>query len=513
MLGLTGVVFYGAAALDASGVTMDLFEDDAPVGNTPEFTVSELSGAVKRTVEGAFSHVRVRGEVGRISRPASGHLYLDLKDDRSVLAGVIWKGAARKLAIQPEQGMEVVATGRLTTFPGSSKYQIVIDSIEPAGLGALMAMLEKRKAALASEGLFDASRKKLLPYLPRVIGVITSPSGAVIQDILHRLQERFPRDVLLWPVPVQGEKCAEAVTAAIRGFNAMQPDGPIPRPDVIIVARGGGSVEDLWGFNEEMVVRAAAESEIPLISAVGHETDTTLIDYAADRRAPTPTAAAEMAVPVRVDLVGAVSGLEQRRRLSLDRLITQRRQRLNDLGRGLPRPESLVSDASQKLDGLGMRLPNSLMALVQSKRLMMMGGRAGRFGVPLLHLYFERRKSAVAAFGPILRPKALLTQLHSRAESMSALEMRLGRSIKTRLGDRQSTVEGYRRMLESLGHNAVLKRGYAVVRDSQGDVVTQAATAKTSDYLEIEFSDGRINVQPNDVDSSTNKNRTEGTLL
>ncbi len=306
------------------GGGMELFEDARPGGNAPEFTVSEISGAVKRVIEGEFGRVRVRGEIGRISRPASGHLYLDLKDERAVLGAVVWKMTARTLAFRPEEGMEVVATGRLTTFPGSSKYQMVIEELAPAGVGALMAMLEKRKQALAAEGLFDAARKRALPYLPEVIGVITSPSGAVIRDILHRLRERFPRPVLIWPVTVQGERCAAEVAAAIRGFNAIAPGGPVPRPDLLIVARGGGSIEDLWGFNEEIVVRAAAESRIPLISAVGHETDTTLIDFAADRRAPTPTAAAEMAVPVRLELIAAVAGLEHRRLNALARGLAQR---------------------------------------------------------------------------------------------------------------------------------------------------------------------------------------------
>ncbi|PIL22187.1 hypothetical protein P775_00645, partial [Puniceibacterium antarcticum] len=303
--------------------------DDAPEGaNAPEFTVSELSGAVKRVIEGEFGFVRVRGEVGRVSRPRSGHVYLDLKDDRSVISGVMWKGAVSKLQTQPEEGMEVVATGRLTTFPGQSKYQIVIDDIRPAGMGALMAMLEKRKAALQAEGLIEASRKRALPYLPEVIGVITSPSGAVIRDILHRLRERFPRKVLIWPVVVQGAKCAPEVTRAIEGFNALTPGGAIPRPDLLIVARGGGSIEDLWGFNEESVARAAAASEIPLISAVGHETDTTLIDFVSDRRAPTPTAAAELAVPVRLELLGWVGDMQARLGRALGQRLEVRGQRL-----------------------------------------------------------------------------------------------------------------------------------------------------------------------------------------
>ncbi|MCC5976299.1 MAG: exodeoxyribonuclease VII large subunit, partial [Rubellimicrobium sp.] len=324
---------------------MELFEDDGPPGpgNTPEFTVSELSGAVKRMVENEFGFVRVRGEVGRVSRPASGHLYFDLKDDRAVLAAIAWKGQAARLATRPEEGMEVVATGRLTTFPGQSKYQMIVEDIAPAGVGALMAMLEKRKAMLAAEGLFEAARKRPIPFLPEVVGVITSPSGAVIRDILHRLRDRFPRRVLVWPVAVQGAACAPEVARAIAGFNALAQGGPIPRPDVLIVARGGGSIEDLWGFNEEAVARAAAASAIPLISAVGHETDTTLIDFVADLRAPTPTAAAELAVPVRMELVASVDGLGARSSRALTQALALRRQRLADLSRALPRPEALVA--------------------------------------------------------------------------------------------------------------------------------------------------------------------------
>ncbi|PQO22094.1 exodeoxyribonuclease VII large subunit, partial [Rhodobacteraceae bacterium WD3A24] len=304
---------------------MDLIEDPRPGENAPEFTVSEISGAVKRVIEGEFGRVRVRGEIGRVSRPRSGHVYLNLKDDRNTLDAVIWKGVAGKLATQPEEGMEVIATGRLTTFGPQSKYQMVVETLAPAGAGALMAMLEKRKAKLAAEGLFGPERKRALPYLPAVIGVVSSPSGAVIRDILHRLRERFPSHVLLWPVAVQGQQCAGQVAAAIRGFNALAPGGPVPRPDVIIVARGGGSIEDLWGFNEEIVVRAAAESDIPLISAVGHETDTTLIDHAADRRAPTPSAAAEIAVPVRSELLAWSEQQGARMIQALGRGLDQRR--------------------------------------------------------------------------------------------------------------------------------------------------------------------------------------------
>ena len=284
--------------------TGELVDEPEAASNVVEFSVSEISSALKRTLEDTFGHVRVRGELGRVSRPASGHVYLDLKDDRAVLSGVIWKGTASRMRIQPEQGLEVVATGRITTFAGQSKYQIVIDSLEPAGAGALMALLEERRKKLSAEGLFDEDRKRELPYLPAVIGVVTSPTGAVIRDILHRLSDRFPRHVLVWPVRVQGETSAREVANGIRGFNGFDAGGELPRPDLIIVARGGGSLEDLWGFNEEEVVRAAADSTIPLVSAVGHETDWTLLDYAADWRAPTPTAAAERAVPVRSELAG-----------------------------------------------------------------------------------------------------------------------------------------------------------------------------------------------------------------
>ena len=347
---------------------MDLFETATPASNAPEYTVSEIAGAVKATIEGEFGHVRIRGEVGRVSRPKSGHLYLDLKDDRAVIAAIIWKGRADALTQLPEEGMEVVATGKLTTFPGQSKYQIIIDDIAPAGAGALMAMLERRKAALAAEGLFDPAHKQPLPFLPEIIGVVTSPSGAVIRDILHRLRDRFPRKVLVWPVAVQGPRCAPEVAAAIRGFNAMTPGGALPRPDLIIVARGGGSLEDLWGFNEDSVARAAFDSRIPLISAVGHETDTTLIDFVSDRRAPTPTAAAEMAVPVRLDLFATLDNHGARMRRAVSQGQGLRTQRVRDLGRVLPQPDALLAGPRQRLDFLGERLPAALQAAAGRKR-------------------------------------------------------------------------------------------------------------------------------------------------
>ncbi|MDX2225224.1 MAG: exodeoxyribonuclease VII large subunit, partial [Rhodospirillaceae bacterium] len=346
----------------------DSAPSDAAGTNLPAFTVSEISAALRRTVEDAYGFVRVRGEISQPKVAASGHCYLRLKDEAAVLDGIIWRGALGKLALKPEEGLEVIATGRITTYPGRSSYQIIIESLEMAGVGALLKLLEERRKTLAAEGLFDADRKKPLPYLPGVIGVITSPTGAVIRDILHRISDRFPRRVLLWPVKVQGEGAAAEVAAAIAGFNALDPAGPIPRPDVLIVARGGGSLEDLWAFNEEVVVRAVAASAIPLISAVGHETDTTLIDHAADRRAPTPTAAAEMAVPVRLDLVADVGQHATRLVQAVARMLEQHRLHLDGLVRGIPRLESIVADKSQALDGLAERLKLAPAKLIDGKR-------------------------------------------------------------------------------------------------------------------------------------------------
>ncbi len=352
----------------------DLIDDEGATGNAPEFSVSELTGAVKKTLEGAFGRVRVRGEIGRVMRAKSGHLYYDIKDERNVIACNTWKGQVAGLGMEPEEGMEVIVTGRLSTFGPQSKYNLNVDRMEIAGAGALMAMLEKRRKMLAGEGLFDDARKKPLPFLPEVIGVVTSPSGAVIRDILHRLRDRFPRKVLIWPVAVQGANCAAEVTRAIRGFNALTPGGALPRPDLLIVARGGGSLEDLWGFNEEAVVRAAAESDIPLISAIGHETDTTLIDYASDYRAPTPTGAAEKAVPVRMDLLAWLRQQEGILLRAITNNLTARRQRLIDLSRALPRSDALLDSARQRLDLATTRLGPALerrtqVARVQSDRL------------------------------------------------------------------------------------------------------------------------------------------------
>ena len=336
------------------------------LNNVVEWTVSELSSALRRTVEDAYGYVRVRGEVsGFKGASSSGHVYFRLKDDKAVLEAVIWKGTFGRMRVRPEEGLDVIVSGKLTTFPGSSKYQIVVDSLEPAGIGALMKLLEERKKKLAAEGLFDEARKQLLPFLPGVIGVVTSPTGAVIRDILHRLEDRFPRRVLVWPVRVQGETSAAEVAAAIHGFNAMPEGGPMPRPDLIIVARGGGSLEDLWSFNEEIVVRAAAASMIPLISAVGHETDFTLIDFASDRRAPTPTAAAEMAVPVRAELMTALSSLGSRKLACWRRNVDRSRKELRLLARALPALDDLLAVPRQRLDACAGRLPRALRANAQ----------------------------------------------------------------------------------------------------------------------------------------------------
>ena len=495
---------------------MDLIESPDPGANAPEFSVSDISGAIKRLIEGEFSHIRVRGEVGRVSRPRSGHVYLDLKDDRAVLAGVMWKGVAARQATPVEEGMEVVATGRLTTFPGQSKYQIVIDEIRPAGMGALMAMLEKRKAQLAAEGLFADARKQPLPYLPQVIGVVTSPSGAVIRDILHRLRDRFPRKVLIWPVAVQGDRCAPEVARAIAGFNRLTPGGTVPRPDLLIVARGGGSVEDLWGFNDETVVRAAAASDIPLISAVGHETDTTLIDLAADRRAPTPTAAAELAVPVRMDLVAWADGQAARLLRAVGGGVAQRRQRLRDLQRALPKPAQLLETPRQRLDLALGRLHGTLERGVQRRKLRLtelagslrprilakllrgeadrLASLAGRLAPALQRSVAQRRVMCLQA-GRGLRAERLQAVVLAQRQAHDRLSRRLSRAGLGQCARWTARVETATRLFDTLGYRATLARGYAVVRAAD-HLVTRKADALSAGALEIEFADGRLTVGP-----------------
>ncbi len=438
----------------------------ARAGNVPELSVSDLARALRRTVEAAFDRVRVRGEISGFKRHSSGHLYFALKDADAVLDAVMWRGVAAGLAFRPEDGLEVVATGRITTYPGRSKYQIVVERMEPAGEGALLAQIEERKRRLAAEGLFAEARKRPLPFLPRRIGIVTSPTGAVIRDILHRLSDRFPREVLLWPVAVQGPDAAAQVAAAIAGFNAMPPGA---RPDLLIVARGGGSIEDLMAFNEEPVVRAAAASRIPLVSAVGHETDTTLIDLAADRRAPTPTAAAEMAVPVRVELEAQLAGLAARLGRAERRARMQARERLQSLAARMPRPATLMALARQRLDDAGDRLPGALGNLVARQR-----GRlqaiAGRHRARLLEEALARRRAR------LVRPEA---------SPSPALLM-------ARVAAARARVEATWRMLETLSPQATLGRGYALVLDRNGRLLRTAPAVRAAGAIRLRMADGEI---------------------
>lgn len=494
---------------------MDLLDDETTPTNAHDYTVSEISGAVKRVIEGEFGRVRVRGEVGRVVIARTGHMYFDLKDDRAVIAAVSWKGQVARMTIRPEEGMEVIATGRLTTFAPQSKYQLQVDNVEPAGAGALMAMLEARKAKLAAEGLFDPARKRALPYLPGVIGVITSPTGAVIRDILHRLADRFPRHVIVWPVAVQGERCAPDVAAAIRGFNALAPGGPVPRPDVLIVARGGGSIEDLWGFNDESVVRAAADSAIPLISAVGHETDTTLIDHAADRRAPTPSAAAEMAVPVRADLLAQVATLGARLDRAGKGAVQMRAQRMADLSRALPRAETLLATPTQRLDRATDRFAGSLRALAARKTLDLNRAAAGLRASALRQSTREksarladldRRLTPALAKGLARRiellarirlPRArLLSDIDRARPPLSAFSTRAAGAVARILAAKGDQVAGFGRVLRSLDYRETLNRGFAVLRGADGAPVTRAADARAATHLTIELADGLVEAVP-----------------
>ena len=430
--------------------------------NLPEFSVSEIAGLLKRTVEDAFPFVRVRGEISGLKFATSGHVYFDLKDDKAVLNAIIWKPTARALRLKPEAGLEVVVTGRITTYPGSSRYQIIVEQIELAGRGALMAMLEERKKRLAAEGLFDAARKKALPFLPEIVGVVTSPTGAVIRDIMHRLNDRFPRRVLLWPVAVQGEKAAAEIAAAIAGFNALTRN----RPDVLIVARGGGSIEDLMAFNEEIVVRAAAASAIPLISAVGHETDTTLIDFVSDRRAPTPTAAAEMAVPVRSELLGQTADLQRRMLRCFSKDMGDRRRHLAQLARVLPRADQLFAQPRQRFDSAAERLPKALLGNLQKHR------------------------RAFATAEALLRPKPIRTHIGVCGERTEVLARRLVRSQTTRLGEARRHVDALARVLEGLSYRSALERGFALVRGADGTIKRRASQVASGEALSLTFADG-----------------------
>ncbi len=468
---------------------MDIFDDDQPQSNVPEFTVSELSVAVKRTLEGEFTQVRVRGEIGRVFRASSGHLYYDIKDARNVLACTTWKGQVAALGVRPEEGLEVIVTGRLSAFGPQSKYNLNVEAMEIAGAGALMALLEKRKTQLTAEGLFASARKKSIPMLPRVIGVITSPQGAVIRDILHRLRDRFPSHVVVWPVAVQGKASAPEVTRAIEGFNALPKTGALPKPDLLIVARGGGSLEDLWGFNEESVVRAAAASDIPLISAVGHETDTTLIDYAADVRAPTPTAAAELAVPVRLDLVNQVRGLETRMNTALRLGIRSRKQRLLDVGRRLPRKEALFATFRQRLDLSAVKLSDVARRSISSHQLAL-SRLSGQIRIDAVRALIRDKRQQVTFRSQRLHaaPRKALAQAK---QQLSGRVERLGQISHRPFRDASHRLNTLGRMLNSLSYRATLARGYAVIW-GDGRLITSKAAAQKIHQLEIEFSDGRL---------------------
>jgi exodeoxyribonuclease VII large subunit len=449
----------------------DLIANPKPGDNAQPLTISEISALLKRTVEDRFGFVRLRGELSGVKRAASGHFYCCLKDEGAVIDGVMWKGNAARLNFRAEDGLEVIATGKLTTYPGRSKYQIVIDSLELAGEGALLALLEKTRARLAAEGLFAAERKRALPFLPQVIGVVTSPTGAVIRDILHRLADRFPSHVLVWPVLVQGQGAAEQVAAAVRGFSALAPDGPIPRPHVVIVARGGGSIEDLWSFNEEAVVRAIAECTIPVISAVGHETDTTLADFAADRRAPTPTAAAEMAVPVRADLAFTLADLAQRQRRAVYRPVELGRERLAARVRLLPRPENLLAPQAQRLDELSERLRRAL------------GDRSAKGR--------ERLAGVAARLTPSLLSRSV-------AEAQRRLDRaRLTPALVERpLRDGDQRLAALTRVMSQLHPEKPLERGYAIIRDAAGRALTTRVEAAGEARLLLQWRDGTLAAVP-----------------
>jgi exodeoxyribonuclease VII large subunit len=431
--------------------------------NNPALSVSELSQALKGVVENTFGDVRVRGEISGFKQAASGHIYFNLKDENAVLAAICWKGVSQRFAFKPEEGMEVICTGKLSTYPGRSSYQIIVEFMEPAGAGALLAMLEKRKAMFAAEGLFDAARKKQLPYLPRTIGIITSPTGAVIRDILHRLRERFPVEVLVWPVLVQGEGAKEQIAAAIHGFNAME-----TKPDLLIVARGGGSLEDLWAFNEEIVIRAVAASKIPLISAVGHETDTTLIDYVSDHRAPTPTAAAERAVPVRSELFALLNAYGERMK-----------------------PQRILDPLTQKLDDWSERLKNALPQLLQVKT------------------------QQLATLSATLKPQLLLLNVTKMQSDVTRMGEKLNHAISLYQERLNTKLTQLSQLLASYSYEHTLKRGFALVRSAEGALVSSAALAKTQATLRLSFHDGSVTTNTGSKPSkkSEKKPTSQGSLF
>ncbi|MCJ8323564.1 MAG: exodeoxyribonuclease VII large subunit [Rhizobiales bacterium] len=445
-----------------------------PKSNILELSVSQISQTLKRLVEDNFSYVRIRGEVSGYRGPhSSGHAYFSLKDEKARIDAVVWRGVFGKLRFKPEEGMEVIATGKLSTFPGSSRYQIIIEQLEPAGVGALMALLEARKKKLAAEGLFDADRKQALPYLPKVIGVITSPTGAVIRDIMHRINDRFPCHVVIWPVRVQGDACAAEVSNAIDGFNKLHIDASqnianMPKPDLLIVARGGGSLEDLWGFNEEIVARAVAASDIPLISAIGHETDTTLIDFVSDKRAPTPTAAAEMAVPVKTDLVFTLDDQGLRLKHSLNRYIQHKSQILLATQRGLPKLNDLLMQPRQKLDHAILRLQGALKTGTAQKR-----------------NQFERLAGRLSS-------TSLLQNTRNLAQNIGQLALRLNQAANTMFERKNVQLINIGKLLNSYSYKGVLSRGFALVLGANGKSLKSVKQAKPGTALDIHLADGQF---------------------
>ena len=498
--------------------------------NLPEYSVSELSSAIRRTLEGAYGYVRLRGEIsGFRGAHASGHCYFALKDEKSKIEAVIWRTTVLGLRLKPVEGLEVIATGRITTYPGSSRYQIVIDALEPAGIGALMALLAERKRKLAAEGLFEEARKKVRPFLPRVIGIITSPTGAVIRDMLHGFNERYPAHVVLWPVRVQGETCAAEVTAAIRGFNAFAAAGPLPRPDVLIIARGGGSLEDLWGFNDELVVRAVASSAIPVISAVGHETDWTLIDLAADARAPTPTKAAEWAVPKYSELMEQTAKFGLRLATAARRALEGMRAHLRAAARGLPRRGDLLALPRQRFDAVERRLGRALLANTRAHAIQLARSTA-RLNTRLLAVRLVRtydrldalgRRAAASltrATGPKrarleraagrLSPQPIGERVARCHERLQGLAVRARRSVLARVGEHKRHLDGCGKLLASLSYHGVLRRGYALVRDSAGRTLRAARDIAGGQLIDIELADGRVDAQA--LSSSANNDSKRG---
>ncbi len=472
--------------------------EPAALSNAPEVSVSELSGALKRAIEDRFGYVRVRGEVSGWRGPhSSGHCYFSLKDAGARIDAVIWKGVYGRMRVKPEEGLEVIATGKVTTFPGKSSYQIIVESMEPAGVGALMALLEERRKKLAAEGLFDAARKQLIPYLPDVVGVVTSPTGAVIRDILHRLNDRFPRRVIVWPARVQGDSSAAEIARAIEGFNALPVDGPIPRPSVLIVARGGGSIEDLWSFNEEIVLRAAAASDIPLISAIGHETDTTLLDFVADLRAPTPTGAAEMCVPVRAELMDSVADFGRRHAGALRRLLDRRRLDFRAAARALPSGEALLASPRQRVDRAGERLAGRVAAAFGDRRLRL--GRAAQ----ILERHSPRAEYARLseklrnlghrlAAGMAAQTRFARRQGEIDRRRVAETHARLLPAFRRGQARRSDKLDAMWKLATSLSHVQTLARGFALVRDAGGHAVRAAASVAPGARLVMQFADGQV---------------------